>query len=309
MTDLAMIALAVMVAALIQGAIGVGFALIVAPLAAVIRPDLLPGAILILMLPLNTFVAWRERSHFDLRSVSWITTGRFAGTFVGFWILIAVTAPMLNLVVGATTVLAAVATKLAPKFTPSPTAYLGAGLITGVTETATGIGGPPLALVYQHHPPPTLRATMALCFLLGEIFSLAVLAMKGRLGLAECTTAVALVVPLMLGLVGSGWAHRWLSFERLRNALLIFAVVSGVVLMIQSTAHFGSHLGGGLIEGGGAIKPALDCRNRANLALQHLGRSNPIALWLPKPTLAMLLVPARVANWGGHGRNSTRGKQ
>jgi hypothetical protein len=51
-----------------------------------------------------------------------------------------VTAPMLNLVVGATTVLAAVATKLAPKFTPSPTAYLGAGPITGVTETATGIG-------------------------------------------------------------------------------------------------------------------------------------------------------------------------
>jgi hypothetical protein len=40
----------------------------------------------------------------------------------------------------------------------------------------------------QHHPAPTLRATIALCFLLGEIFSLAVLAMKGRLGLAECST-------------------------------------------------------------------------------------------------------------------------
>ena len=52
MTDLA-IALAVMVAALIQGAIGVGFALIVAPIAAIIRPDLLPGAILVLMLPLR----------------------------------------------------------------------------------------------------------------------------------------------------------------------------------------------------------------------------------------------------------------
>jgi hypothetical protein len=46
----------------LDGAIGVGFALIVAPIAAIIRPDLLPGAILILMLPLNAFVAWRERS-------------------------------------------------------------------------------------------------------------------------------------------------------------------------------------------------------------------------------------------------------
>jgi uncharacterized membrane protein YfcA len=232
MTDLA-IALAVMVAALIQGAIGVGFALVVAPIAAITRPDLLPGAILVLMLPLNAFVAWRERSHFDLRSVSWITTGRFAGTFVGFWILIAVTTPMLNLVVGATIVLAAVATKFAPKFTPSPTAYLGAGLITGVTETATGIGGPPLALVYQHHPAPTLRATIALCFLLGEIFSLAVLALKGKLGLDECSTALALMVPLVLGLAGSGWVHRWLGAERLRNALLLFAVVSGLVLLLE----------------------------------------------------------------------------
>ena len=34
-----------------------------APIAAIIRPDLLPGGILVLMLPLNAFVAWRERSH------------------------------------------------------------------------------------------------------------------------------------------------------------------------------------------------------------------------------------------------------
>lgn len=236
MTALALLALAVTVAALIQGAIGVGFALIVAPIAAVVRPDLLPSAILILMLPLNAFVAWRERSHFDLRSMSWITAGRFAGTFVGIWVLVAVTTSMLNLVVGVTTILAALATKLAPKFTPSPTAYLGAGMITGVTETATGIGGPPLALVYQHHPGPTLRATIALCFLLGEIFSLAVLAMKGRVGLSECGAALALMVPLLLGLGISGWVHRRLSAERLRDALLVFAVVSGLALIIQSIA-------------------------------------------------------------------------
>jgi hypothetical protein len=71
---------------------------------------------------------------------------------------------------------------------------------------------------------------------LGEIFSLAVLAMKGRLGLVECSTALALMVPLVLGLAGSGWVHRWLSAERLRNALLVFAMVSGVVLIIQSSA-------------------------------------------------------------------------
>ena len=234
MMTLALVAFAVAVAALIQGAIGVGFALIVAPIAAIVRPDLLPGSLLILMLPLNAYVAWRERGHFDWRGTGWITIGRFAGTFFGFWILVVVTAAMLDLVVGATTVLAAIATKLAPKFSPNRSAFVGAGFITGITETATGIGGPPLALVYQHHPAPMLRATIALCFLIGEVFSLLVLAAEGRLGLDQLSGAALLLPPLALGLLGSGRVHEKISPARLRNALLVFAVVSGCVLIVQA---------------------------------------------------------------------------
>ena len=235
MTALALIAFAVGLAALIQGAIGVGFALIVAPIAAIMRPDLLPGSILILMLPLNAYVAWRERTHFDWPSASWISVGRFVGTFFGLWILLVVSIATLDLIVGVTTVLAAVVTKFAPKFAPNRTAFVGAGFVTGVTETATGIGGPPLALVYQHHPAPTLRATIALCFLLGELFSLAALAAKGRLGWDQLDGALLLIPPLALGLFGSDWVHKHISGARLRDALLAFAVISGVVLIVQST--------------------------------------------------------------------------
>jgi uncharacterized membrane protein YfcA len=234
MTTLAFMALAVMVAALIQGAIGVGFALIVAPLAAVFRPEMLPGTVLMLMLPLNAYVAWRERAHIDLPSSGWITAGRFAGTFFGLWILVAVSTATLNMFVGVTTILAAIITKLAPRFSPNRPAFVGAGLITGVTETATGIGGPPLAIVYQHHPPATLRATIALCFMVGEVFSVIVLFGKGRLGLAQLGDALLLGAPLALGLAASGWALARLSATRLRDALLIFAVVSGFVLIVQA---------------------------------------------------------------------------
>jgi len=234
MITFAVIAIAVLIAALVQGAIGVGFALIVAPVAAIIRPELLPASILVLMIPLNAYVAWRERGHFDLGSAGWISVGRVAGTFVGLWILVVVTRPALDMIVGVTTVLAAVATKLAPSFAPTRTAYIGAGLVTGVTETSTGIGGPPLALVYQHHPAPTLRATIALCFLLGELFSLLVLLLKGRAGFTQLGDAALLLPPLALGLFCSGWVHKRLPAERLRNALLAFAVVSGVVLIVQS---------------------------------------------------------------------------
>ena len=234
MITLVVLALAVAIAAFVQGAIGVGFALIVAPIAAVLRPELLPGSILILMLPLNAFVAWRERHHIDVPSLSWITAGRFAGTFAGVWVLLAVTTATLNLVIGAVTILAAVITKLSPHFTPNRTAYVGAGLITGVTETATGIGGPPLAIVFQHHPAPALRANIALCFLLGEIFSIVVLVAKDKLGTAQLADAAILALPLFAGLLVSSLAHERINAGRLRDALLLFAVVSGVVLIVQS---------------------------------------------------------------------------
>jgi uncharacterized protein len=237
MTVIALLELTVLVAALVQGAIGVGFALIFAPVAALLAPELLPAALLLLMLPLNAWVAWRERSHFDLPSAGWITLGRAAGTFAGFWGLVLVSNTTLNLVIGITTVLAAVATMVAPHFSPGKTAFTVAGVITGITETATGIGGPPLALVYQHYTAASLRATIALCFLVGEIFSLAVLSFNGRVGSAQVEDALFLLPALVLGLALSHLALRRISPSALRNALLSFATASGFVLIVHATLH------------------------------------------------------------------------
>jgi hypothetical protein len=79
-----------------------------------------------------------------------------------------------------------------------------------------------------------LRATIALCFLVGELFSLAILIVEKRLGLVQFSDALLLALPLAVGLLGSGWLHGKISSARLRDALLIFAVVSGLLLILQS---------------------------------------------------------------------------
>ncbi|MGO4711122.1 sulfite exporter TauE/SafE family protein [Bradyrhizobium sp. 2TAF24] len=230
---LALIAVVVAVAGFVQAAIGVGFALIVAPVMALVAPTFLPGGLLLLMLPLNAFVAWRERRAVDWFGTGWITAGRTAGTFAGYWILVAVSSALLNLLVGAATLLAAVASLLAPKFAPSRPAFLAAGLVTGVTETATGIGGPPLALVYQHHSAAQLRANVALCFLIGEVFSLLLLAASGRLAWWQAGASLLLLPALVLGIACSRFAHALLDRQRLRLFVLGFAIVSGLVLIVH----------------------------------------------------------------------------
>lgn len=78
-----MLAVTVGVAAFIQGTVGMGFALVVAPVCGLIAPGLLPVALLILMLPLNIFVTWRERGHLDMSGAGWITLGRTVGALLG----------------------------------------------------------------------------------------------------------------------------------------------------------------------------------------------------------------------------------
>jgi uncharacterized protein len=232
------IAAAVIVAAFIQGATGVGFALIVAPVLAFLAPGLVPVCLLVLMIPLNVYVAWRERTALDRVGAGWITAGRFVGTFGGVWLLAALTANQLSILIGAATILAAVATLIAPSFTPGNRAYVAAGIITGVTETATGIGGPPLALVYQHHGAATLRSTLAFCFLVGQLMSLLLLAAAGRVNASQLGAALALIPMVIVGAALSRRIHARIGGRKLRAFVLIFAIVSGALVLSSGSGLF-----------------------------------------------------------------------
>ncbi|MFG2603499.1 sulfite exporter TauE/SafE family protein [Streptomyces sp. NPDC048514] len=231
---LAVLALTVAAAAFVQGASGLGFALIVAPVAGLIDPGLLPVFVLTAMIPLNVYVAWRERHSLDLRGARWITAARLVATPAGLALLWVIPEGDLGTVVGAATVVAAVVSLVTPSFAPGPGAYLGAGVVTGLTETATGVGGPPLALVYQHRPPGELRATVAVCFLVGEVASLCLLFVTGRGRAADMGWAVMLLPALAAGAGLSRLVHQRVDAKKLRAFVLAFALVSGVVLMAGS---------------------------------------------------------------------------
>jgi len=230
----ALIAAAVMLAAFVQGTTGVGFALIVAPILAFLAPELLPVCLLVLMIPLNVYVAWREWPALDRSGAGWITFGRFLGTFGGLWVLTALSASHLSILIGVATILAAVATLVAPSFTPGRQAYVAAGIITGVTETATGIGGPPLALVYQHQAAAILRSTIAFCFLVGELISLTFLGIAGRASASQFAAALLLVPTLVVGAMLSRLVHHRVGGRLLRSFVLLFAMVSGAVLLFRT---------------------------------------------------------------------------
>ncbi len=226
------IAASVLFGGLLQGSVGVGFALVVSPVLALAAPGLLPGTVLILMLPMNAFVAWRERRFVDRIGAAWITLGRCAGALAGLAVLAALSAGSLRAFIGFATILTVGASLMGGAFKLGRTVLLGAGLITGITETATGIGGPPMALAYQHQPGPVLRATLAACFFIGEVVSLALLAATGRLHMEQVAAAAWLLPALGLGVIGTRWLYGRLDGRPLRVAMLVFALLSGIACLV-----------------------------------------------------------------------------
>ncbi|WP_309133287.1 sulfite exporter TauE/SafE family protein [Brevibacterium sp.] len=228
------IAVTVLLSAFVQGSTGMGFAMITAPIVSFIDPSLIPVMLLVLMIPLNAYIAVREKADIHWHGVKWISVGRFAGTFLGLWILVIVNLHQLALLIGWSTMIAAIVALLAPKFTPNKTALATVGVVTGITETSTGVGGPPYALAYQHSPGPELRSTVAVCFLVGEIISLIVLALSGQVEERTILVTAGLLPFLAIGSFLSRYVHHRLDGPVLRYTVLGFAIVSGAVVIIQA---------------------------------------------------------------------------
>lgn len=228
-----LIGLAVFVSAFAQGASGMGFAMLAAPIISLFDAALVPVMLLALMIPLNAYIGWRERTAIDWRGVRLIGVGRFAGTFAGLWILLLVNLHQLTLLIGWSTLIAAAVALLAPSFEMNRGGLLAVGLVTGITETATGVGGPPLALAYQHKSGPTLRATVASCFLVGEVISLVVLALGRQVSLETLVFSAQMLPFLALGSVASRFVHHRLDGPLLRYTVLGFAVVSAIVVILR----------------------------------------------------------------------------
>jgi uncharacterized protein len=109
-----------------------------------------------------------------------------------------------------------------------------AGFVSGITGTATSIGGPPLAILYQHHPPKVLRPTLAVYFAVGAALSLVGLGIAGQLRLDTLLLAVLLCPLLVLGQLLSMPVRRRLPEKAVRAAVLAVCAASALALLVRS---------------------------------------------------------------------------
>ncbi|MCK2217510.1 TSUP family transporter [Actinomadura sp. ATCC 31491] len=226
--------MAVFVGAIVQGGVGFGLGLVAAPVLTMLEPDLMPGAIQVvnMTLPLLTLVAeWRK---VDWPGLGFAVLGRIPGSVLGALVVVYVSVQVRGLLVAAMVLVAVALTARALSVPRNGVTITSAGFVSGVTGTATGIGGPPIALVYQSARGPQIRATLAMFFFLSAAQSLVILAVVGELPGRALGTGAFLIVPMALGFLASGPLRRYLDGGRARGAVLAVAALSALALVAQN---------------------------------------------------------------------------
>ncbi|CAN5154483.1 sulfite exporter TauE/SafE family protein [soil metagenome] len=230
--ELVLASVAMGLGACVQSAVGFGSTLLAAPVLVLIDPGFVPGPVALVSLALNLLVIRRERGGYD-NLIGYAVVGLVPGT-----LLAGVTVASLSnrgISIGtAAAVLAAVAvTALGTDLHPTPSTLVGAGVVSGFVGTVSGIGGPPLALVYQRASGPVVRSTLARFFFAGGLMTVAALVVINRIGVDAVGYAAALLPGTLNGFAGSAALARHLDRRTARPAVLALSVVAALAVLAR----------------------------------------------------------------------------
>ncbi len=231
---LAAIAGGLFLGATLQGIVGIGLNLVAAPVVAIVAPALVPAVPLVwaVLYPLATL--WREWRDADWPGLGWAVGGRVPGTAVGVVIVAWFSDRLLGVATALMVLVAVLLTWRAVRLPVTRTSLGTAGFIGGVTGTATSIGGPPVALVYQHHSGPQIRASMAAYFVLGGLISIVGLAVGGQMTRHDLYVSLLLTPVLVLAHLVSGPLRGTLDRGYTRLAVLLICGASALGLLVRS---------------------------------------------------------------------------
>jgi uncharacterized membrane protein YfcA len=230
-TEYGVIAMAVLMGSCLQASIGFGMGMLAAPVVAIVDPSLIPGTLIMLAALVTLMVTVRERTAIDLTGTGWALVGRVPGTIAGALLLTVIPEGALAILIACVVLLGVVLTSLGWVPMPRRRNLVLAGATSGVLGTATAIGGPPMALVWQNSSGPKLRGTMSGFFLVGSVLSIAVLAITGAVH-AETFRTCALLVPAMLaGYLLSRRVNGLLNPKRQRWTAITMSAVGAAFLI------------------------------------------------------------------------------
>jgi uncharacterized protein len=217
----------------LQASVGIGLALLVVPLLALVDQSFIPGPMLLAGVMLASLTAYRERTAIDVAALRSSLIGLAIGTILGALALKLASGPHLDKVFGGLVLLAVLLSVSGYKFNATPRSLMVAGGAAGMMGAMVGIHGPPISLVFQNTQPRVARAMLGAFFSVAYLGAVAALAAFGLFGIPELVRAAILLPGVVVGLVAAPYLARHIDGKRLRLFILGIAAASGLLLLVH----------------------------------------------------------------------------
>lgn len=221
-------------ASVIRTTAGFGFSLVaVPPLTLLLDPVTAVVVAAIMAAPLSLWIAVKDWRHVDRRITAVALGAGLVGVPFGVWLLHALPARALSVVIAAVVLLCTVMVwrRVTVRGGLRSVAWISA--FSGASFASTGIDGPPMVAAMQGLllPPRVQRATLGVVFSGTSLASLAGFGISGQLT-AEVGWALLAGVPaLFIGIFAGERIFARFDAERFRQAVLGLLVVSSVSVL------------------------------------------------------------------------------
>lgn len=220
--------------AIVQGSAGFGLALTSVPFLVLIDPYFVPAPLSFAALFLNVSMTVREGKHMEFKAAVPVLTGLLPGSIAGAWILGYIPQDYLGVFFGGLILLAVLITATGYVIKLTTGNRFSAGAVSGFMGTSANIGGPPLALIYQHAHGPVLRGTLAVTFLVSSVMTIGSLYGFGHFGFKEMLTGLMMMPGIALGFIVSNVTSKWLDRGYTRIAVYVISTISAIHLIVQT---------------------------------------------------------------------------
>lgn len=217
----------------LQSVIGFGLALLAAPLLYMLEPELLPVPVIYVGFFLSILNTYRFRKNLHIAGLGWAVVGRVPGTLMAIMALRLASSAWIAIGLGVMVLLAVAVSRLAPPISPNKKTLFWAGLASGFMGTSSSIGGPPMALLYQHEKGDVLRAQLSAYFILGSAMSLVGLLLAGYVTWPLVWWALSLSPAAVLGYILAQFTLGRGNDKWLNDAVLWICGLSAITVMAK----------------------------------------------------------------------------
>lgn len=208
-------------------------ALVSVPLLALIDPGFVPGPFLLVGLLQVVIMAAQNRRGIVAHQVGNMITGVIIGTALAFLVLNLLQGQKMGIVFGITILVAILISCSGIRIPIVRPSLWSAGLLCGLMGTVSGVGGPPLILLYQNEPGPQVRGNLGVIFIVADLVSMAALTRAGYFGHHEVVLGALLVPGIITGTLIAPPFRRYLDRTNIRPVLLGLATAGAIALIVK----------------------------------------------------------------------------